>query len=155
PDPSDHGLPKMKGKAQFSLAVPLAPLPVLEAFEDLAPQKNGAAADTVILLPADPALKEGPGARAKAAAAPSSLPPERAADAPTPAAERPPAGAADLDKYFAAWRREWQANVQNQIAAAEQRLKAGPLQQLRKIQTVLAKEEAERTTAVAAKWKAE
>ena len=29
PDPSDHGLPKMKGKAQFYLSVPLAPLPVL------------------------------------------------------------------------------------------------------------------------------
>src|SRR5215475_967748 len=59
PDPSDHGLPKMKGKAQFSLSVPLAPLPVLEAFEEpkKAAAKTATKTEAVIVLGADPALK--------------------------------------------------------------------------------------------------
>ena len=45
--------------------------------------------------------------------------------------------------------------MKNQVAAAEKRLKAAHLQQLSKIQTVLAQEEATRTAAIAAKWKTE
>src|SRR5262245_60732152 len=101
PDPSDHGLPKMKGKAQFSLAVPLAPLPVLGAFEDLVPRKSGAAADTLILLPADPALKEAAAAApSTVTAAPPSTQRKRSTNALVPAAGRPPAAAADFDKHF-------------------------------------------------------
>ena len=153
PDPSDHGLPKMKGKVQFSLAVPLAALPVLEEFEDLVPKRSGSAANTVILLPADPALME-----ASAAAPPTvtaAPQPKRGTNAPVPAAERAPAAAADFDNHFAALRMEWQSTVKKQVAAAEKRLKATHLQQLSKIQAVLAQEEAERTTATAAEWKAE
>ncbi len=184
PDPSDHGLPKTKGKVQIALAVPLAALPVLEAFEDVTPNKRtaAAAADNVILLPADPALKAIPAAApqpiatAPQAAAPT--PPPAAAvpiatAAPTqssapaaspvpatalaPAADRPQAATPplDFDKHFAALRTEWQTNVKNQVAAAEKRLKAAHLQQLSKIQSVLAQEEATRTTAISAKWKAE
>jgi hypothetical protein len=212
PDPSDHGLPKTKGKAQYALAVPLAALPVLEAFEEVAPKKAAAvAADTVILLPADPALKTAPAAAPPPIAAasqpiaaapqPITAAPQPIAAAPRPAAPvAPPAAAVptaavspaprpaaaplaaaapaaspapapspvpaptpapaatppiDFDKHFAALRTEWQTNVRTQIAAAEKRLKAAHLQQLSKIQTVLAQEEAARTTAVAAKWKAE
>jgi len=194
-DASDHGLPKTKGKAQFALSVPLAALPVLEAFEDAAPKKAAAvAADTVILLPADPALKAAPAtapqptaaapqpaapapqhaaavviaaaapapAAQPAAAAPIAAAAQAASPAPTaspvPAAVPAPAAAMppiDFDKHFAALRTEWHTNVKNQVAAAEKRLKASHLQQLSKIQTVLAQEEATRTTAVAAKWKAE
>ena len=60
-----------------------------------------------------------------------------------------------LRERIAALRTEWHTNVKTQIAAAEKRLKAAHLQQLSKIQTVLAQEEAARTTAVAAKWKTE
>jgi hypothetical protein len=203
PDPSDHGLPKTKGKAQFKLAVPLAPLPVLEAFEEVAPKKKAApAAETVIILGADPTLKAPapqPAAAAPIVAAPQAIaPPQPAAVVPPPAAPAPqpavaapiaptppvavapapahaaptpapaasPAPAAapapvaatsaiDLDKHFAALRTEWQTNVKNQIAAAEKRLKAGHLQQLSKIQTVLAQEEAARTSTLATRWKAE
>jgi hypothetical protein len=207
-DASDHGLPKTKGKAQFALSVPLAALPVLEAFEEAAPKKAAAvAAETVILLPADPALKAAPAAApapiAAAARPVAPPPPQHAAAAPiaapapplsaaasiapaapapapvaaapiaaaspaaaspapvaspAPAAAPPPAAATppiDFDKHFAALRTEWHTNVKNQIAAAEKRLKAAHLQQLSKIQTVLAQEEATRTAAVAAKWKAE
>ncbi len=69
-----------------------------------------------------------------------------------PQAATPPL---DFDKHFAALRTEWQTNVKSQVAAAEKRLKAAHLQQLSKIQTVLAQEEATRTTAISAKWKAE
>ena len=184
PDPSDHGLPKTKGKVQIALAVPLAALPVLEAFEDVTPNQGtaAAAADNVILLPADPALRAIPAAApqpiatAPQAAAPTSPPaaavpiataaptpaPAPAASpvpatAPAPAADRPQAATPplDFDKHFAALRTEWQTNVKNQVAAAEKRLKAAHLQQLSKIQTVLAQEEATRTTAISAKWKAE
>jgi hypothetical protein len=191
PDPSDHGLPKMKGKAQFPLAVPLAPLPVLEAFEEPAPKK-AAAIDAVIHLGADPALQAAvqptatapqpaapvpiatpvapapapqPAATAPIAPAPQPVTPAptpqaaatasvlaAAPVAPGPAAPMPPI---DFDKHFAALRMEWQTNVKNQVAAAERRLKAAHLQQLSKIQTVLAQEEATRTAAIAAKWKAE
>ncbi len=167
PDPSDHGLPKTKGKVQIPLAVPLGALPVLEAFEDVTPNKRTAAtaADNVILLPADPALKAilaaapQPTATASQAAAPT---PSLAASpvpaaASAPAADRPQAATPplDFDKHFAALRTEWQTNVKSQVAAAEKRLKAAHLQQLSKIQTVLAQEEATRTTAISAKWKAE
>ena len=194
PDPSDHGLPKTKGKAQYPLAVPLAALPVLEAFEEVAPKKSTAVApDTVIHLSADPALKTAPAtapkpvaaapqpaapapqpaaavAIAAAAPAPAAQPAAPApiasaqaaapapAAAPVPAAAPAPAAAMppiDFEKHFAALRTEWLTNVKNQVAAAEKRLKAAHLQQLSKIQTVLAQEEATRTTAVAAKWKAE
>jgi hypothetical protein len=186
PDPSDHGLPKTKGKAQFPLAVPLAPLPVLEAFEEVAPKKAAAAVDTVILMGADPTLKASAASAPQpiaataqpAAAAPTAVAPQPAAPAPQPVAPAPqpaaaapvvaaapapspvPASAAamppiDFDKHFAALRAEWQTNVKTQIAAAEKRLKAAHLQQLSKIQTVLAQEEATRTAAIAAKWKTE
>ena len=201
-DASDHGLPKTKGKAQFQLSVPLAALPVLEAFEEVAPKKaTTVAPDTVIHLSADPALKAAPAAAPPSIAATpqpvapapqpaAAAPIATAAPAPTPVAATPiapapapvaaapiaapapaaasPAPAAspaaapaaatppiDFDKHFAALRTEWQTNVKNQIAAAEKRLKAAHLQQLSKIQTVLAQEEATRTAAVAAKWKAE
>ena len=191
PDPSDHGLPKMKGKAQFSLSVPLAALPVLEAFEE--PKKAAAKTaatktEAVIALGADPALKAAPAAAPQAIAAPAqpAPAPQPAAAAPVAVAPAAPSAASvapiaapaptaapaltapiampapaapsqpiDLDKHFAALRAEWQTNVKNQIAAAEKRLKAGHLQQLSKIQTVLSQEEATRTTAIAAKWKAE
>jgi len=177
PDPGDHGLPKTKGKVQIPLAVPLAALPVLEAFEDVTPNRRTAiaAADNVILLPADPALKAIPAAALQpiattpqaaaptpspaaagsiATAAPTSSAP---AASPAPAADQPRAATSplDFDKHFAALRTEWQTNVKNQVAAAEKRLKAAHLQQLSKIQTVLAQEEATRTTAISAKWKAE
>jgi hypothetical protein len=188
PDPSDHGLPKTKGKAQYALAVPLAALPVLEAFEEAAPKKSTTAApDTVIHLSADPALKTTPAAAPKPVAAapqpaapapqptaaaaaiaapapaaqPAAAPPIAAAApaaSPAPTASPAPAAATpsiDFDKHFAALRTEWHTNVKTQVAAAEKRLKAAHLQQLSKIQTVLAQEEATRTTAVAAKWKAE
>ncbi len=184
PDPSDHGLPKTKGKAQFPLAVPLAPLPVLEAFEEVAPKKAAAPVDTVILMGADPKLKASAAnapqpiavAPQPAAAVPTAVAPPLAAPAPQPAAaaQQPapaapvvatapaatPAPAAamppiDFDKHFAALRAEWQTNVKSQIAAAEKRLKAAHLQQLSKIQTVLAQEEATRTAAIATKWKTE
>jgi hypothetical protein len=195
PDPSDHGLPKTKGKAQYTLAVPLAALPVLEAFEEVAPKKSTTVApDTVIHLSADPALKAAaaaapqqiaprpqtpapapqPAAAAPIAAAPPAPTPQPApaapiaaaaptaspapAPSPVPAASPAPAAATppiDFDQHFAALRTEWLTNVKNQVAAAEKRLKAAHLQQLSKIQTVLAQEEATRTTAVAAKWKAE
>ncbi len=187
PDPSDHGLPKTKGKAQFPLAVPLAPLPVLEAFEEVVPKKAAAAVDTVILMGADPKLKASAAtapqpiaaAPQPAAAVPIAVAPPPAATAPQPVPQ-PPAAAPvvaaasapaptptvvpapiaamppiDFDKHFAALRTEWQTNVKSQIAAAEKRLKAAHLQQLSKIQTVLAQEEATRTAAIAAKWKAE
>jgi hypothetical protein len=184
PDPSDHGLPKTKGKAQYALAVPLAALPVLEAFEEVAPKKPATVApDTVIHLSADPTLKAAPAAApqqiapapqpaatAPIAAAPTAPTPQPAPAAPiavaaptvppAPAATAAPAPTAatppiDFDKHFAALRTEWLTNVKNQVAAAEKRLKAAHLQQLSKIQTVLAQEEATRTTAVAAKWKTE
>jgi hypothetical protein len=200
PDPSDHGLPKTKGKAQFTLKVPLAPLPVLEAFEDVAPKKKAApATEAVIILGADPTLKASasqPAAAAPVAAVPQPIaPPQPAAIAPPPAAPAPPPAAAapvapapqpiavpppaaaaapiaapapaaapapiaapptiDVETHFAALRTEWQTNVKTQIAAAEKRLKAAHLQQLSKIQTVLAQEEATRTSAIAAKWKSE
>src|SRR5262247_610998 len=61
PDPSDHGLPKTKGKVEVPLAVPLAALPALEAFEDFAPNKGtAAAAGNIILLPVVPAVKATP-----------------------------------------------------------------------------------------------
>jgi len=167
PDPSDHGLPKTKGKVQIPLAVPLGALPVLEAFEDVTPNKRtaAAAADNVILLPADPALKAIPAA----APQPMATAPQAAAPTPSlaaspvpaaasaPAADRPQAATPplDFDKHFAALRTEWQTNVKSQVAAAEKRLKAAHLQQLSKIQTVLAQEEATRTTAISAKWKVE
>jgi len=92
PDPSDHGLPKLKGKAQFSLSVPLAPLPVLEAFEE--PKKAAAKAaatktEAVIVLGADPALKAAPTTAPQAIATPAQPVP-----APQPAAAAPIAAAA-------------------------------------------------------------
>ena len=185
PDPSDHGLPKTKGKAQFPLAVPLAPLPVLEAFEGVAPKKAVAAVDTVILMGADPTLKASAASTPQPIAAapqpvaaeaapiaivpPPAPAPQQAAAAPAVAAAPPAAApvpaatpasatampAIDFDKHFAALRTEWQTNVKNQVAAAEKRLKAAHLQQLSKIQTVLSQEEATRAAAIAAKWKAE
>jgi hypothetical protein len=181
PDLSDHGLPKTKGKAQFSLAVPLAPLPVLETFDEVAPKKPAApATETVILMGADPALKAAPAAApqpvapapqpstaqpavapiaATAAATPPVAAASTAAAAPvaaaTPAPTAAPMAAIDFDRHFAALSAAWQTNVKNQVAAAEKRLKAAHLQQLSKIQTVLSQEEAARTTAIATKWKAE
>jgi hypothetical protein len=90
PDPSDHGLPKTKGKVQFPLAVPLAPLPVLEALEDVVPKKAAPAVDTVIHLGADPTLKSA-AASQPIAAAPAPAP---AAVAPQPIPVAPPAAAA-------------------------------------------------------------
>jgi hypothetical protein len=185
PDPSDHGLPKTKGKAQFSLAVPLAPLPVLETLDEVAPKKRAAAAtETVILMGADPALKAAPAAApqpvapppqplaaqpaavvipaaAPIAAAPTTPPAAAVSTAAAPVAAATPAptaapmAAVDFDRHFAALSAAWQTNVKNQVAAAEKRLKAAHLQQLSKIQTVLSQEEAARTTAMATKWKAE
>ena len=180
PDASDHGLPKTKAKVQIPLAVPLAALPVLEAFEDVTPNGRTAAAvaDNIILLPADPVLKAIPAAApqpmatAPQAAAPTPAPPTAvpiATAAPTPAASPVPSATSlpaadrrqaatvplDFETHFAALRTEWQTNVKNQVAAAEKRLKAAHLQQLSKIQTVLAQEEAARSTTISAKWKAE
>jgi hypothetical protein len=94
PDPSDHGLPKTKGKAQFPLAVPMAPLPVLEAFEEVAPKKASPVIDTVIHLGADPTLKAPAATTTQpiaaapqpAAAAPIAVAPPPAAPVPQPAA---------------------------------------------------------------------
>src|SRR5262245_61326163 len=91
PDPSDHGLPKTKGKAQFTLKVPLAALPVLEAFEDVAPKPKKAppATEAVIILGADPTLKTSAPQPAAVAAAPQQIAPPPAAVAPAPAAPAP------------------------------------------------------------------
>src|SRR5262247_4585175 len=99
PDPSDHGLPKTKGKAQFTLKVPLAALPVLEAFEDVAPKPKKAppATDAVIILGADPTLKApapAPVAAAPVVAAPQPIAPRPAVLAPPPAAPAPQPSAA-------------------------------------------------------------
>jgi len=156
PDFSDHGLPKTKGKADIKVEVPLTPLPILEAFDDVAipAPAPSAAADTVIQLPADPKLKAiAPVPPPPAAPAPSSAPP--AAPPPAVSAEsapatspqaQPTADAAPVpakpaaprtgtfDEKLAKLRAEWQANVARQVAAAEQRLKASHLVQMGKIQ---------------------
>ena len=165
PDPSDHGLAKTKGKADIRVEVPLTPLPILEAFDDLAVPlpAPGAAADTVIELPADPQLKAseplpappsppasshpaaispGPAASflSSATSEPSPVPPTNPiSDQPGPTVSR-----GSFDQRLAQLRADWKANVARQVAAAEQRLKANHLAQLSKIQGTLAPSEAQR-----------
>jgi hypothetical protein len=173
PDPSDHGLAKTKGKTEIMVEVPLTPIPVLEHFDDApAPAQSAAAADSVILLPADPALKasEPPPAPTPAAAPAAKEPPAPSAatvsqtppapavaPAPAPPSEpaKPAVTAADIEQYLTGLRSEWHANLARQVAAAERRLKATHLAQLSKIQTALVQEEAQRAATLEGKWKAE
>ncbi|MGE0117346.1 MAG: hypothetical protein AB7S71_04045 [Dongiaceae bacterium] len=174
PDPSDHGLPKTKGKADIAVAVPLAPIPILDTFDDDLP-----AADNVIQLPADPTLTASaappapaaaplpaatsapPAAtRAPAATAPAPTPPPSAAVSAAARASEPAATPAtvargDVDQHFAALRAEWQDNVTRQVSAAERRLKAMHLAQLSKIQSTLAQADAQRASTIESRWKAE
>jgi hypothetical protein len=180
PDPSDHGLAKTKGKADIAVTVPLAPIPILDTFDDDLP-----ATDSVILLPADPKLTASAASPAPVAApaphatsGPAATPPPAAT---TPAAPLPPAATApappspaaapaaarapepapaavvrgDVDQHFAALRAEWQDNVTRQVSAAERRLKAMHLAQLSKIQSTLAQADAQRAATIESRWKAE
>jgi hypothetical protein len=168
PDPSDHGLAKTKGKADIKVDVPLTPLPILEAFDDLAlpPPAPSAAADTVIQLPADPKLTASEPVPAPPSPPASSHP---AAISPGPAASLPSsvtlepsrapptnpitaqpgpttASRGSFDERLAQLRADWKANVARQVAAAEQRLKANHFAQLSKIQGTPAQNETQRGT---------
>jgi hypothetical protein len=180
PDSSDHGLPKTKGKADIKVEVPLTPLPILEAFDDVALPAPApiAAPDTVIQLPADPKLK----ATAPVPATPASPPPTatQAAPASTPAVPvtsgsapsqatplstaaptqpsalpKPEASRGTFDQQLAKLRTEWQAKVARQVAAAEERLKATHLAQLSRIQGTPAPEDIQRGAAPEGKGRAE
>lgn len=160
PDPSDHGLAKTKGKADIEVEVPLTPLPILEAFDDVA--HRSPAPDTVILLPADPKLT----ATAPVAAPPPSPPPPasqvasssrssppqaapQSTNAPVQpsALPRPDASRGTFDQQLAKLRTEWQAKVARQVAAAEERLKATHLAQLNRIQGTSVQEDVQRSAA--------
>jgi hypothetical protein len=177
PDSSDHGLPKTKGKAEIKVEVPLTPLPILEAFDDIAlpPPAPIPASDAVIQLPADPKLKSiAPLAASPASpqptaseavpapavpiaansAAPQATPIMNAAPAQPTALPKPEASRGTFDQQLAKLRTEWQAKVARQVAAAEERLKATHLAQLNRIQGTPTQDDAQRSTPIESKEKA-
>ncbi|MGH6927661.1 MAG: hypothetical protein ACREEV_05020, partial [Dongiaceae bacterium] len=176
PDSSDHGLPKTKGKAEIKVEVPLTPLPILEAFDDVALPAPAPipAPDTVIQLPADPTLKAtapvtappaspstAPHASSTPAApitasstAPQATPMPNTAPAQPSALPKPEASRGTFDQQLAKLRAEWQAKVARQVAAAEERLKATHLAQLNRIQGTPTQDDAQRSTPIESKGKA-